>query len=332
MTTKQRAQLYHEFAKLLGAGMHLDRSVDLLLEQGPPASMRSYLNGIKQGLSERLSLTESVARHNAGIVTPLEISLLDAGEKGGRLEASCEHLAHYFELRQKSRDKAIGALIYPVLLLHVGALFPDFTRMWNGGGLQDYLMQTGGRLLIIWTALALLGVAWWFVLKLAAQSPAVDRLLGTIPLVGGARRHWALARFCQVFQTGLLAALRISEILRMAGKASQSAVLEGAGFRAAQSVEEGQALAPSLKVTGALPKTLASAVDTAEQTGTLDIEMGRWARAEAELASRAQDRAAEWLPRIFYVLVLLYIAWRVISMALSYMGPNGMIQQMLDDI
>lgn len=35
MTTKQRAQLYHEFAKLLGAGMHLDRSVDLLLEQGP---------------------------------------------------------------------------------------------------------------------------------------------------------------------------------------------------------------------------------------------------------------------------------------------------------
>ncbi|WP_075089822.1 hypothetical protein [Verrucomicrobium spinosum] len=97
-------------------------------------------------------------------------------------------------------------------------------------------------------------------------------------------------------------------------------------------MEDGQALAPALKATGALPKSLGSAVDTAEQTGTLDIEMGRWARAEAELASRAQDRAAEWLPRIFYVLVLLYIAWRVISMALSYMGPHGMIQQMLDGI
>lgn len=332
MTTKQRAQLYHEFAKLLSAGMHLDRSVELLLEQGPPASMRAYLNGIKQGLSERLSLTESIARHNAAIVTPLELSLLDAGEKGGRLEASCEHLAHYFELRQKSRDKAIGALIYPALLLHVGAFFPDFTKLMGGGGLQDYLLQTGGRLLVIWALIALVGAVWWLVLKMAAKSPEVDRMLGVIPLVGKARQHWALARFAQVFQTGLLAALRISDILRMAGKASQSALLEQAAEKAAHRVEQGEALAPALKATEALPRSMGSAIDTAEQTGTLDLEMGRWARAEAELASRAQDRAAEWLPRIFYVLVLLYIAWRVISMALSYMGPNGMIQQMLDDI
>ncbi|HSJ01577.1 MAG: type II secretion system F family protein [Verrucomicrobium sp.] len=332
MTNKQRAQLYHEFAKLLGAGMHLDRSVELLLEQHPPIPLRNFLNGIKKGLSERLGLTESIVRHNALQVSPLEVSLLSAGEKGGRLEDSCEHLASYFELRQKSRDKAIGALIYPLLLLHVGVLFPDFTKLMGGGGFTDYLLQTAGRLVVVWFVLGVLAIGWWFSLRLAAASPGMDRILNSIPLLGGARRHWALARFCQVFQTGLLAALRISDVLRMAGQASQSALLVAASEVAALKVEEGSALAPALKSTGSLPVSMASAIDTAEQTGTLDLEMGRWARAEAELASRSQDRAAEWLPRIFYVLVLLYIAWRVISMALSYMGPNGMIQQMLEGV
>jgi type II secretory pathway component PulF len=332
MTTKQRAQLYHEFSKLLGAGMHLDKSVELLLEQNPPSNLRAYLQGVRKGLAEGLSLTGAVAKHNAAFVTPLEISLLDAGEKGGRLEASCEHLASYFELRQKSKDKAVGALIYPFLLLHVGALFPDFTRLMGGGGLSDYLAQVAGRLVVVWVLMALAGVGTWMVLKLATTHPAVDRLLGTIPLVGAARRHWALARFCQVFQTGLLAALRISGVLRLAGQASQSAVLQQAGERAAILVEQGDALAPSLKATSSLPRTFLGAVDTAEQTGTLDIELGRWARAEAELASQAQDRAAEWMPRIFYVIVLLYIAWRVISTAMSYLGPGGVINQMLDGI
>jgi type II secretory pathway component PulF len=62
-------------------------------------------------------------------------------------------------------------------------------------------------------------------------------------------------------------------------------------------------------------------VATAEESGTMDREMERWAVAEAEMAAQAQDRLAEWLPRIFYFLIALYVASRILAMAANIYGP-----------
>ncbi len=329
MNAKQRAQLYHGLAKLIGAGLPIDRSVELLLEQNPAADVRAYLQGIQKGLAERLTVSEAIAKHNGSLATPLEISLMAAGERGGRMEVSCEHLASYFELREKSRQKAISALIYPLILLHLGVLFPDAPNMMEGGGFTDYVPNTLKRLGVAWTVLILVAVAWRYCTKAAEKSVPVDRFLEWIPLIGSVRRHWALARFCQVFETGLLAALPITETVRLSGRSSQSAALTEAAEKAAKAIEQGEALAPSLKKTGAFGSTFINSVSTAEHAGTMDIEMSRWAKTETELAYFAQDRAAEWLPRIFYVIIVLYVASRIISWFSSYFGQaNDLLNQM----
>lgn len=325
MTTRQRAQIFHEMGKLLRAGVHLDRSVDLLLEQRPAAPVRSWLEGLRQGLAARLGVAEAVSKH--GATRPLESSLLAAGEKGGKLEDAFDHLARYYDLRQKSRDKAVGALIYPFILLHLGLFVPDFGGIMRGEGLGGLIPDFLKRLLIAWALI--LGVLFVAIMaiKAAVRSSAVDGLLNTIPLLGGVRRHWALARFCQVFQTCLLAALRISDTLRLAGDASQSAVLDEASHKAAAKVEKGEQLTPAMRGTGAFPVTFMQSVATAEETGTLDIEMGRWATVESELAAQAQNRAAEWLPRIFYVIIVFYVAYRIVS---SFAGYFAGIESLLE--
>jgi type II secretory pathway component PulF len=325
MTTRQRAQIFHEMGKLLRAGVHLDRSVDLLLEQRPAAPVRSWLEGLRQGLAARLTVAEAVAKN--GFTRPLESSLLAAGEKGGKLEDAFDHLARYYDLRQRSREKAIGALIYPFILLHLGLFVPDFGGIMQGKGLDGLIPDFISRLLIAWALILGLAIGSVMVLKAAAKSTAMDGLLNSIPLVGGVRRHWAMARFCQVFQTCLLAALRISDTLRLAGDASQSAVLDEASDKAAAKVEKGEQLTPSMRGTGAFPVTFMQSVATAEETGTLDIEMGRWAAVESELAAQAQNRAAEWLPRIFYVIVVFYIAYRIVS---AFAGYYSGIESMLN--
>ncbi len=68
-----------------------------------------------------------------------------------------------------------------------------------------------------------------------------------------------------------------------------------------------------------------NAVEMAEQSGTLDDEMARWMTAEMEMAATAQDRLAEWLPRLIYVLVVLWIASRII---LAFTGYFGKLQSM----
>jgi type II secretory pathway component PulF len=317
MNTKQRAQLYHELGKLIGAGVHVDRSVELLLEQRPVASIRTWLEGLRRGLAARLSISESVQQHTEA--PPLEVSLLAAGERGGRIEEAFEHLARYYELRQKSRDKAQNALIYPLILLHFGLVLPELPRfILNQGGAVGNIVL---NLTVAWALLLGLGFGAMAAVKLAATSPAVDGFLNGIPLIGGVRRHWALARFCQVFQTGLLAAFQVSETLKLAGNASQSATLAEAGKQAAKGVEDGQSLTASMKQTRAFPGVFMQSVATAEESGTLDREMERWAVAEAELAAQAQDRLAEWLPRIFYFLIMLYVVARIFQMLAGYYMP-----------
>lgn len=327
MNLRQRAQLFHELAKLTGAGIPVDRSVQLLLDQDPAAPVRLWLKGLQRGLAAHLSVTDALARMPDG--TPLERSLIAAGERGGRLEMACEHLARFYDLRQRSRDKAVGALIYPLILLHVGLVLPEVARWLTGLEGGNLPGQIAVRLLTAWALLAAVYFAARIGNRLSATSVPLDRFINAFPLVGGVRRHWALARFCQVFETGLLAAFRMSDTLRLAGDASQSATFAEASRQAARSIENGDRLAEAMKRTGAFPRVFLQSVATAEEAGTLDREMARWAGAEAELAAQAQDRAAEWLPRIFYVFVAIYIVSRIFGMVSGYYGQ---IEKLMDEM
>lgn len=329
MTAKQRSQLYHDLSRLLASGMGLDRSVEVLLDQNPAAPVRQYLLGIKRGLAERLSLGQSIAKHNAALVSPLEITLVEAGERGGRMDQAFEHLSHYFELKQRAKDKALTALIYPILLLHLGLLVPDLGGIMRGEGLEAQFHAALGRIVIAWIILLAAAACWVFLTKLAATSTAADTLLRRLPLIGPTRRHWAQARFCQVFQTGLLAAMNVSQTLKLAGEATQSAVMNSASLIAAKKVEQGSTLAAALKAGGGFGVAFVNAVDTAEHGGGLDVEMGRWARAESEMAAQAQDRTAEWVPRLLYFLIVIYVASRIVMSFSGIYGSGGLYDQIL---
>jgi type II secretory pathway component PulF len=312
MSLAEKARIYHDFGTLLKSGFHMDRAVELLLGQNPSTGRRHWLMALRQGLSEKLSMSQALASHGGGTVTELELGLIEAGERGGRLEDSCSHLAEYFELRKKSLSKAAGALVYPLILAHLGALVPDLSKAMEGHGVGAAFAAAPWRILGLWAILgsvAVLALGW---LKLAATSEAADRILGSLPMIGGARRHWALARFAQVMRTCLLAALNISESLRLAGGASQSAVLKAAAQRAADSVVQGTTLSVALTLAGGFPGTFVNGVEMAENAGTLDVEIARWMKAEMEMAATAQDRLAEWLPRVVYVIVVLWIAARIV--------------------
>ncbi len=331
LTTKEKARLYHDLGTMLKSGFHLDRGVELLLGQSPSRSARQWLEGLQRGLQEQLGVAEAVQRHAPG-TSDLEIGLIEAGERGGRLDEACQHLAEYFELRQRSISKAMGALVYPIILAHLGALFPDISKIMLGGGLSAGFTGVPLRLACLWILLIAIAVSAIMLSRLAGTSQKADRILNLLPLVGSIRRHWALARFSQVMRTGLLASLKVSEALRLAGGATQSAVMKEGAESAAQSVEEGGALSGSLRVTRAFPFQFNNSVEMAEHAGTLDVEMDRWATAESRLAAMAQDRAAEWLPRIFYVLVVLYVAFRVVSMFMGYYGKLGEAMGDLDQV
>jgi hypothetical protein len=53
--------------------------------------------------------------------------------------------------------------------------------------------------------------------------------------------------------------------------------------------------------------------------------MNRWAAAETIEANDAVQRAAQWLPKVGYGIVVLYVSYRIIGM-IGYYG--GMLKQL----
>jgi len=320
MKLSEKALLYRELAKLVGANFHLDRSIELLLRQNPSHARRTWLQGLQFGLKEGKSIAASITEHCAAFSDALEFALIDAGERSGRLVDAFSHLSRYFEAWNIAVKQAIGAMIYPLILAHMGIVVPELPTMFTAT-LEDKPYSPGSifmPLAILWLLLLSLFLLWRWISRLGAESAGVDLWLGRLPLIGSARRHWALARFCQVFHASLLASMRMTECMQLAGSASHSGLLRHASRDAAQRIAAGETIAGAMADVHGFPMEFVHGTATAEEAGTLDHEMNRWAAVETIEAGDAVQRASQWLPKIAYAVVVMYVVYRIFAMMSGY--------------
>jgi type II secretory pathway component PulF len=322
LSVKDKGRVYAELGKLIQASFPMEKSIEMLADQHRSGSKGRFFRAVQRGFAARLGFSAAVQAYAPHLVSDMERSLLDAGEHSGRLAETCAHLAHYFEVWAKAISEARGAMVYPLVLLHLGIAIPQFT----GAMLKAALTKTEipivepilWRVAIVWVILIALHYAWGFITKLAGRSDVVDRILNMVPLIGSARRHWALSRFCQVFHSTLLAGMGIRECLHLAGDGSQSGTIRGGSRRVAKLVEAGEPLAQSLTKSGAFPRMFCNSMMTAEVSGGLDRELTRWTQGETDAAEMAQRRAAEWYPKVFYFVVISYIGYAIVSFMSDY--------------
>lgn len=313
MKHRDKATLYRELAKLTDASVQLDRSLGILLGQRRSPLQRAYLEGLKRGLAEGMGLADAIKQHHAGLASGLELALIEAGERSGKLGMSFNHLARYFAAMEGAQQKSRQAMIYPLILAHLAVLLPELPSLIvpQEGDHPGSRMLMG--LAVLWLLIFGGLASWRWLSDRAIASPAVDSMLNRLPLMGRARRHWALARFCQVSHSCLLAALNMAVTVRLAGQASQSGLMQRGAEQAAESILQGEPLGESLAEANAFEVEFVHAIATAEEVGKIDEEMARWSTSETLAAHEAVDHAAQWLPKVGYAFVVVFVAYRIIS-------------------
>ncbi|MBE7497212.1 MAG: type II secretion system F family protein [Verrucomicrobiaceae bacterium] len=332
MNLSAKASLYRELAKLVGAAFHLDRALEILLGQQPSHARRAWLLGLKQGLGGGLGVAEAVQSHNAAFSGPLEVTLISAGERSGRLADAFSHLARYFEVWELGLRQMRAALVYPLVLAHLGIILPEIPALVTAemNGTED---SPARRILIyvlvFWLLLVLVAMAWRWVSRRGTESAAVERWLWRLPLIGAVRRHWALARFAQVFHACLLAGMRMTECMRLSGEASHCGVLRQAAEDAARKIATGEMIGGAMADVHGFPLIFVHSVQTAEEAGTLDREMNSWAASEMIEAQDALQRATAWMPKVFYLLVVVYVVYRIFALVSGYFGEVSRLQEMI---
>lgn len=323
----QKHLFYTEIAKLLEAGFGIRDAGRVMMDTRLPKGQVALLKDMSVELDAGKSITEAFSRATKAI-TGMERSIIGAGERGGRMAPAFQHLADYFGMLADARRDAFQAMAYPAFMLHLGIFVPFVVRYFASGETAgEMFLKFGLTMLVVYTCgfIAWLGVK--AALAAATTNPAVDSLLQRIPMIGGARRAMMMARFTKVYHTALLAGLSMRETAETAAEASRSGKIKRAAEAMTEVLKEGGPLGPIFMSSGAFPSAFARSYATAEEAGSLDKDLARWARVFQEDAARASKTLATALPKIAYFLVLLYVAWTIISF---YTGMYSELGDMLE--
>lgn len=272
-------QFYTEMAKLLGAGFDIRKAAGVMESTGLPAAQQNLLLDLNAGLDAGGSITDSFAA-DGGVVSGLERSMIAAGERGGKLAPAFQHLAEYFGMVAAARREMIKGLIYPMIVLHLGIFIGTvpLSVMEEERSAGEIIGDFAISLLSLYVALALVVFAGRFFLKKAPGNPTLDAAINRIPWIGKARKNMAMSRFCKVYHACLLAGISMVETVRVSTDGSQSGMLRQAGNRLAVVAKEGNALGPAFLKESAFPSEFSRSYATAEESGTLDTDMGNWSR------------------------------------------------------
>lgn len=122
ITDKNKESFYLELSTLIGAGLDLKSSLELLIAQQQNNWLKNELSIVKDRVIEGLNL--SIALNETGYFTPYEFHSLRIGEETSRIPEVLKDLAGFFSRKIKQRRQIIQALSYPVvvLLTSIGAV------------------------------------------------------------------------------------------------------------------------------------------------------------------------------------------------------------------
>jgi general secretion pathway protein F len=342
VTADQIGMFTEQLANLLGAGLPLDRALQILLDLAETDKMKRLVTRIRDAVRGGSSL--SVAMENqGGAFTKLYINMVRAGEMGGTLDRTLRQLAEYLKRSKELRSNVVSALIYPCLLLVMAGGSLLFMLTYVVPKLQPIFDQLGGELPLLTRMVlglaAVLRYGWWLLILGAVGLVIYFRKQMSEPAT---RRIWD-ARFLRLFGVGeLLQKMDTARLVRTAGTLLKNGVpllstltiaknvltntvLQDAVEAASKNVKTGGSLAPALMQTKLFPKLALQMVTVGEETGQLDDMLLKVADVYDYEVKTTVDRLLAMFVPALTLFLAGFIAVIVTSMIMAIMSLNNLV-------
>lgn len=309
-------RLAQEVHTLLDAGLSMSEALQALGRHGTGAeaeAIRKILVALRSGKRFSNAIHEVLPQ-----APPLLVSLIGASEQTGHLSDALERYVAYREKIDGLRKRLVTALIYPTLLLAVGALVvvfllgfvvPRFASAYEGVVHNVPLMSrlmiewgaivraNGGWLLAGMTTLALLAAGK---LRQIAALKGMSGLVGWHPILRARARDYSLSRFYRTIGLQVTSGIPIVRALEMA-----SNLLSGADRtaveRSLEDLRQGRSVTDSLTEHDLAPPVVSDLLRVGERSGELGSRLIRI----ADFLDESVSRWMEAFIRLFEPLVML---------------------------
>lgn len=308
MRIASRANIYRSLAVCIEAGLPLERSLRTVAG-GAAGRLARALLAVADDLAAGKGFSESLAIHPK-VFTPLDVSLVSAGETSGRLDESMATMAQWYGFRDSLRRVVISGMIQPVLIFHAASFIGPLPAYFMGGiDGRQYTLQVASYLAMLYVAAGIILAIARFTPPSGPIRKLLDRIMLSIPVVGRAVRNLALCRYCRAFHMLYKAGIPGSRCAEMAVEAGRNSAVMRLVEGGAESARGGRAISEGF--SSGLSSEFLDLWRIGEETGTLDNATKRLADAAAQSAQGIILGLGKWIPRIFYLGICLWMAMMI---------------------
>ena len=336
-------QFTQQLGTLLGAGLPLDRSLQLLLELPEGERARNVVMRVRERVRGGASLSRALEEEH-GAFSRLYVSMVRAGEAGGALDETLKRLADYLERARSLRESVIGALVYPAFLLFgvLGSLVlllafvvpqfvPIFADMNVPVPLITRVLMTIGTFLHDWgwIVLALLVLAGFYT-QMRLRDPVarrgLDARLLRARVFGPLFLKVETARLMRTLGSLLKNGVPLLTALGIARQVVANRELAAQLEPVTEAVKGGEALSRSLAAHTGFPKLAVQIAAVGEESGTLDAMLLRAADTYDDQVRGAIDKMLAALVPVLTIVMAVLVAGIMLAILLPLLSLTGNIQ------
>ena len=231
------------------------------------------------------------------------------------------------------RNKVLSALMYPIIMLAVGAVVVSILMIKVVPDLIDLVEDRGSDLptptLILktltdflndyWILLGSGAVAIYLVFSAIRRQPAgrlaTDRMVLNLPLFGELFKKQAISRFAVTLSTLLKTGVPILEAIKIVRDVIGNRVLQNVMDDLHAAILKGADIAGPLKKSGVFPPSVGYMIAVGEQSGELEDVLDSIAEAyelEVDIATERMTSALEPIMILFMAGVVAFIVMAIV--------------------
>ena len=330
ISQSQMAKMFHRLATSYTAGLDIRRILKTESETGSP-SYRIKSQQVAKAVDNGMTLAEAMAETD-GYYPELAISVVHAGERGGRLEESFSRLAEHYNNLVQFRNRLLTSLAWPMFelfaaILLVGGLMAICDWIFTSLEIKKFnwllMGSTTGNVIAYFVLVALGLSSLFFAVYGTARGwfgSTPMKIARRIPLIGKTIECLALSRFSWTMSVAENAGMNAIEVATLSLRSTENYFYKQFEPEVTRKLQQGDLYYPTLKSTNAFPDDLLIYVDNGETAGELAESMER---ASHDYQARA-DLNLKLIGTIGFVAMLLFtglvVGFIVIFAMSQYVG------------
>ncbi|MCL6598566.1 MAG: type II secretion system F family protein [Alicyclobacillus macrosporangiidus] len=345
VTAKDLAVFSRQLATLVRAGVGVASAVEVLAAETENRRLAAVLLEVVGEMHTGHQLSAALAARPRAF-PPLLTNLVRAGEASGSLDEVLERAAVHFEKQHYTREKVKSALAYPVLVSLVAVLVtvfllvkvvPTFVEMFRNYNAPlplptRVVMGVSSVFVHAWflvlAATVLLYTGYRVALRHERFRLARDRLRLRVPVFGQLALKSAMATMARTMGTLFASGVPVLQCLDLTASAVDNAVVAQGLLHAREGIAMGQPMSQRLAGEPVFPPLVTHMIRVGEETGNLDLMLGK----VADFYEAETEALADRLKALLEPMLVLVLAVIVGTIVLSVIAPMFAIYQQIGSL